>query len=350
MRVIVDGIIFDLKGKGGIARYFSETLEAIRRIDPSIRLEVIVPPGTKGPRSLKCRQNGRLATSFVVSRGDIFHSSYYTRWPRLNIPAITTVYDFIDASFPLLRPNGIGFVQHQIDALQRSTALIAISKCTKELICQFADVDPSKVYLAYPGVSSPFSGPRPDEKNIEKFVLSTTGGIPYYLHVGARGNYKNFRTILKAYSIAAQAKLTERHLVLIGGESTLASDEIDIVVSAGVIDRVHLLHGVTDETLHLAYTGADATVSASLMEGFGIPVVESLSCGTGLILSDIPVYREIAEEYAIFLPANNVDDWVSALIGNAPLVKAGCRDSIINTFSWNISAHTHLDVYSKIIL
>ncbi|MBE0677028.1 MAG: glycosyltransferase family 4 protein [Bacteroidales bacterium] len=338
-----------MKSNGGIARYFTETLNAIKKNDPNTCLEVIIPAGTNKPHSLACRENGRLSTSFAVLRGDVFHTSYYTRWPRLKIPIITTVYDFIDASFPLLSPNGNGFIQRQIDTIRRSSAVISISKSTKELICQFAGIDSSKVYLAYPGVSFPFSGSQPDYQDIRKFVQLITGGAPYILHVGTRGNYKNFRTILRAYSLAAQSKYSERHLVLIGGEHALAPDEIDMVVSSGIIDRVHLLHGLTDKMLHLAYAGADAMVSASLMEGFGIPIVESLSCGTGLILSDISVYREIAEGYAIFLRANSVDDWVTALIGETPPVEAGWKDSIINKFNWDTAAQTHLNVYSALI-
>jgi glycosyltransferase involved in cell wall biosynthesis len=349
MRVIVDGIIFNTKGKGGIARYFTETLNAIKKNDPNTCLEVIIPVGTNAPHSLACRENGRLATSFAVSRGDVFHTSYYTNWPRLKIPIITTAYDFIDASFPLLRPNGEGFVKRQIDTIRRSSAVIAISNSTKELTCQFADIDSSKVYLAYPGVTLPFSGPLPEDQEIKKFVQSVTGGAPYILHVGTRGNYKNFKTILRAFSLAAQSKFTQRHLVLIGGEYVLPPDEIDMVVSSGIIDRVHLLHGINDNMLHLAYAGADAMVSASLMEGFGIPIVEALACGTGLILSDISVYREIAEGYAVFIRANSVDDWVTAMIDQEPTVEPGWKDSIIAKYDWDIAAQTHLNVYSTVV-
>ena len=116
------------------------------------------------------------------------------------------------------------------------------------------------------------------------------------------------------------------------------------MVSARLLNRIHFLPIVNDDVLRLAYAGADAMVHASLMEGFGIPVVEALASGTGLILSDIPVYREIAGSMAAFVDPVDPDAWGEAIL-RPVTVQSGWRDAVLSRFSWAAAAAAHLDAY-----
>ena len=346
MRVVVDGSVYGRNAEGGIARYWTEVMKAMTRLDSSLGLEVVVPPRAHRPEGVSCRTIGSLGAYASALRADLFHSTYYTRWPRLKCPSVVTAYDFIDASFPLLRPNGDGFVERQLDAIRRASGVIAISESTRALVMEWSGMDSSKIHVAYPAVAAPFAQPLPDAEEIRSFRAAQTGGAPYLLHVGARRNYKNFRTLLKAF--CRSASHTDRHLLILGGKHPLAEDELDWVCSARLLNRVHMSSRVDDATLRLAYAGADAMVHASRMEGFGIPVIEALACGTGLILSDIPVYREIAEGRALFVEADDVEAWEEALKANIR-IQPVWRDEIVKQYAWEKAAQVHMDAYKSIL-
>lgn len=343
MRIVVDGSIYGLSPTGGIARYWTETMRAVRRMGLPLYFDVIVPPQAYVPDvASSCSRIGSLRSYSAAWRADVFHSSNYTRWPRIKCPSVVTAYDFVDASFPLLRPNGDEYVENQIKALNQAAVVIAISESTKAQVLLWTNIHPERVHVAYPAVSAPFHEPLPDPADVASFRQKITGGAPYLLHVGNRRNYKNFRTILKAFCLAARR--TDRHLVIMGGVHSLSEDELDWIYSGKLADRVHIVRKPGDSDLRMAYAASEAMVHASRMEGFGIPVVEALASGTGLILSDIPVYREIANNKAVFVDPDNIDMWVDALIGPVP-VDPGWRDETIGLYTWSAAAQAHYQAY-----
>lgn len=346
MRIVVDGIIYGKNSEGGIARYWTEVMRILPGLGGSLCLDVVVPPGANCPADVPCRTSGRLSTLLTAARADIFHTTYYTRWLRVKCPSVVTAYDYIDASFQLLQPNGPGFVERQMESIRRASAVITISHASRDLTVELAGVDPARVFVAYPGVASSFSMPLPREEEIREFRQKYTGGAPYLVHVGKRTNYKNFRTILRAFCRAAPSM--DRHLLVLGGGHSFADDELELVVSARLHDRVHFYRRADDAMLRLAYAGADAMVHASLMEGFGISVIEALACGTGLILSDIQAYREIAGAHAIFVEAVDVDAWAQAMREEAR-VSPSWREEILRQYTWEAAARTHVKAYESVI-
>ena len=345
MRVIVDGHVFGMAPDGGIARYWTEIIRAAAHLELPMRFDVALSPTARRPAGVPCRTSGSLSAYWAAWRADLFHTTYYTHWPRMKCPSVATVYDFVDASFPLLRPNGEGFVGRQMAALKRAAAVVAISKSTRDLAVRLAGIDPARLFVAYPAVAAPFAAPLPGAAEIRKFRAEQTGGAPYLVHVGDRRNYKNFRTVLRAFCRAAPSM--DRHLLILGGKHPLAEDELDWVYSARLSNRVHFCSRVDDATLRLAYAGADAMVHASRMEGFGIPVIEALACGTGLILSDIPVYREIAEGRAVWVEADDVEAWEQALKTDVR-VQPGWREEVLKSYTWEAAARVHLDAYRSV--
>ncbi|MDD5708418.1 MAG: glycosyltransferase family 1 protein, partial [Kiritimatiellae bacterium] len=325
IRVVVDGTIFAARPQGGISRYWCEVLRSLARRQDQVRVAVVAPD-TAAPRpELSFLRSGSLRARWSAYMADIFHSTHYTRWPRFKRPTVVTAYDFIDAEFPHLHPNGVGFVERQMGELRRAAAVIAISKATADLAIKRANVNPDRLVVAYPAVSEPFARPLPTGAEREAFRARQTGGSPYLVHVGDRGNYKNFGTLLRAFVLAVDK--TDRHLVAVGGAS-LRPDEAALLSEPGIAGRVHFVASADDAWLRLAYAAADAMVHASRMEGFGIPVIEALACGTGLILSDIPVYREIAEGRALFVAADDVENWAAAISTAVP-VRPEWRDAIL---------------------
>ena len=166
------------------------------------------------------------------------------------------------------------------------------------------------------------------------------------MHVGRKYSYKNFRTVLEGYLQIADK--TDRHLLVVGGEDALSDDLAHAVYRARAEKKVHVLPFVSDVDLRLAYAASDGFLSASLGEGFGIPILEALASGAKPILSDIPVYREVAGDMAEYLPASDPEAWADTMLRDHPW-KPEYRDAVLARYSWKKCAEAHLRLYRKIL-
>jgi glycosyltransferase involved in cell wall biosynthesis len=346
IRVIIDGCVYQRNPRGGIARYWTETLTALERRREQVRCDVVVGGQARREGGKPSLADGSLRARLTAWRSDIFHSTYYTTWPRLRKPSVVTVYDLIDAELPRWHPNGQGFVARQLGVVREAAAVIAISQSTRALVRQWAGVEDARLFVAPPAVAPTFAGALPARAEIAAFRQRQTGGAPYLLHVGRRGNYKNAFAILQSFGQAAAR--CDRHLLFIGGSPAFSPAESAAIAAARVAERVHLVSQAGDDLLRLAYAGADAYVSASLMEGFGLPVIEAQACGTGLLLSDIPAYREIAPERAVFVAPTDIDAWAAAMASEIA-VEPHWRADVLRRYTWEATAQAHVAAYAHAI-
>lgn len=346
MRLCIDGIVYGNNAHGGVARYWTGLLKALSDLRVLDQIDLVIPRKAVRPVcGARIQRIGMPGAYWAAARAGVFHSTYYTRWPRIKCPSVITVYDFVDAAHPLCMSNGPDFVDRQRAVIERADAVIAISKTTALEIQQYTETDGNKIYCAYPGVASPFTDTPPSQQDRFSFRARLTGGAPYFLHVGKRGMYKNFRTLFRAFCrVASQI---DHHLVLVGDRNRLLADEWDCILTAGLESRVHYRPYVDDPWLRLAYAASDALVHASIQEGFGIPVIEALACGTACILSDIPVYREIASGLAQFVNPISEDAWAEAFL-DPPQIDSGARDQVLNKYQWDKAADTHIRAYRDI--
>lgn len=312
MNILWDGVIQGEIPNGGVSRYCADAINALSN-KAGNQILTICPPGApsfaaKGPH---LRQISQLPISKVNRfriksfKPDIFQSCYYGPSLTPGCPVVQIAYDFIDARYPLFMPNKPEFIEHQKHTLETADAVVAISESTRQDILKFTTVDSEKIHLIYPTVSTAFSArPRPSLPPLSK---------PYWLWVGQGRGYKNRLTFLRAFALTA--KEMDMDLILVGGPHSKLSDlELDILLTHKILDRVHHLHVVSDDTLRSLYASANAFVQSSLWEGFGIPIIEALSCGTRVVISDIPVFREVAGNHATYADPYSVDDWQKALL------------------------------------
>jgi glycosyltransferase involved in cell wall biosynthesis len=164
--------------------------------------------------------------------------------------------------------------------------------------------------------------------------LSSVGGLEipseYFLHVGARRPHKNVTV-----AVAALSELKpDEHLVLVGSPDPRFPDKVPSVArELGVADRVIELSGLSEAELYGLYAGAKAFVYPSLVEGFGLPLLEAMAAGVPVVASDIPVFREVGGDAAIFVAADKPTDWARALRSlddpalRADLISAGRRQA-----------------------
>lgn len=191
------------------------------------------------------------------------------------LPSVKTLYDigFIyDLGF-LSHPEAYGSsaktLKLQTDELvRRADHIITISQATKSDLIREYGLPTEKITVAYPGVDSSFSPAG------EKY----SGGRPYFLFVGSLTKTKNIPSLIEAL-----AGLIKYDLYLIGGDYWPDPEIDETIKKFHLGDRVKKLGFVSDEELPKYYRGAVAFVTTALQEGFCLPAVEAMACGTPVV-------------------------------------------------------------------
>lgn len=368
LRVLVDGVIYGAQKFGGISRCFTETFSRIGNQTGGIEIILHLPPNCqatipKGKWIRKIRDyNIRPRTLFhpLVSslskarawslHPQIFHSTYYTLPYWSGLRTVVTVYDFIYEKYPSLLGDARPFIEQKRRVIEQADAIVAVSHSTKRDILEYARVDEAKIAVIYPGVSDAFLAPSHTEDDREGFREKHKVGNPYWLYVGPRGLYKNFGTFLRAFIRAARE--TDGYIVAVGGEVKLESWQVDLLIRNRLDQRVRLLSEIDDEALRLAYSAAAGFVFPSLAEGFGIPLLEAMACGTPIIASDIPVFREIAADAALYFDPYDEESLAEAM---TQVLEQTTRQSLVergrkrvSEFSWDTASGKLENVYKSL--
>jgi glycosyltransferase involved in cell wall biosynthesis len=274
-------------------------------------------------RSFDCYLSTSLMSP-VLSRGEV----------------LTIIYDLIPLRLPALFPEHGMFREQVRRACQRSSALIAISECTKQDLIELMGVEPERIHVVYPGQNCDAQRIGPNQ--IATVLAQHRINKPYALYVGSLGPHKNVTTLLRAYEQARLAKKMSFALVLAGGtewgEETLA-----VLESLKVKQDVIVTGFVQDEDLPGLYAGADLFVFPSLYEGFGLPVLEAMAHGKAVIVSKGGAVPEVIGRAGICVNAHDIDELAEAMVhvlGHRSRREAMERASLAQAsiFSWETSA------------
>ncbi|MCD7709990.1 MAG: glycosyltransferase family 4 protein [Porphyromonadaceae bacterium] len=323
-------VLFDYQGfiqrVGGVSRYHVELIRHFTRV------EGILPPlfsenlylSEIGVRRLNpfpqihlpfLRKNAykvmdQLISLYFLERGDydIFHPTYLNPYYLRHVkgkPVVVTIHDLIQEKMERFDSRKIRRRRKKV--LKKVDAVIAISEQTKRDLLHFYDLDEKKVTVVYHGIDpTPVAcdGPAPYT-------------FPYLLYIGTRAYHKNFKAFLRAF---AQVQGDIR-LVCTG--FPFQAEELSLIRQLGLEGRI-IQQFVSDEELTRLLGHALAFVFPSLMEGFGLPILEAWRCGCPCIISDIPCFREVADDAALYFCPESVDDMAAVMnraIEDAPLLR-----------------------------
>ena len=245
-----------------------------------------------------------LGRAIAKAKLDLFHAPHFVL-PWTSCPSIVTIHDAILVHYPPPQPGGSFYYSLMMRrALRKSVRVLTVSESAKRDIVQAFPCDPSKIEVTPNGVDAIF------------FERGPAAEGRYFLYVGNDKPHKNVGALIDAFRIAGGAAGFSPPTISRepGGLKPAAPLGARLVLAGAEFARYRDVPGVvtegfvTIERLAELYRGAVALVMPSLEEGFGLPVIEAMACGTPAIASDIPVFREIAGDAALL-----TNDFASAM-------------------------------------
>ncbi|WP_222267530.1 glycosyltransferase family 4 protein [Modestobacter marinus] len=253
----------------------------------------------------------------------------------------TIVHDCILESDPAFAPSALtrALYMAATSVVVRRDRVITPTAASAAAVQETYGVPADAVTVIPWGVETAFRGARArPEEDAGSATAARTLPAPgsYLLHVGARRPHKNVVTLVRAL-----ARLPEDlDLVLVGPVDRRTPDPVpEVAEELGVAGRVVHLPHVSEADLIALYRGAQAFVYPSLVEGFGLPLLEAMAAGAPVVASDIPVFREVSRGAAELVPVSDPGAWAEAVMGlrdparRAQLVHAG--HEVARTATWS---------------
>ena len=265
-----------------------------------------------------------------------FHTSDWIE-PPSNCSKVAVVHDLAMFKFPEFAQERILKVHRRKLKLARKEAnkVIAVSNSTKNDLVEMLGFDPAKITVIYEAAGDQFK-PAHKRSLLQKYGI----GGKYVLTLGTREPRKNLRRTIEAFS---KLGLKNTRLVVVGkfgwGEDIRPSEN---VIVTGFIPG---------NDLPTIYTFSEAFVYPALYEGFGLPVLEAMSCGAPVVTSNTSSLPEVAGKAAVMVDPTNIGQIAAgirtALENRDILQKKGIEQA--KKFSWERTAHKTVEVYEKIM-
>lgn len=246
-----------------------------------------------------------------TSGAELVHYQYFVIPVVSPVPSVVTIHDTIYSRFPTLIPphHRLLYSVFMRCCVRQARRIICVSQASADDLCRFFPRTPRENIRVVPnGVEERF---RPLETD-DPTELRAKLGLPehYVLYVGNHRGHKNLPRLIQAF--AGIARDLPHSLVLPSAKGRGSELTEHAISSAGVGERV-IYHPLPDESLPAIYSLADAFVLPSLAEGFGLPALEAMACGTPVVTSNTTSLPEVVGDAAITVDPYSIDDLAQAI-------------------------------------
>jgi glycosyltransferase involved in cell wall biosynthesis len=311
-----------------------------------------------------------LPVDLLTGALDLLHAPDFVL-PPTRARTIVTIHDLSFLVHPECAQPGI--VRYLTDAvprgLRRANVILADSQATRRDLVRLLAVDPARVELVYPGVGPQFRPMAAEETTPVRHRL----GLPdrFVLFVSTLEPRKNLVRLLEAFALleaggwglgasadypasSLQPPASRMHLVIAGRRGWLYEDIFAAIDRLQLRERVRLLDYVHDNDLPALYNLAAAFAYPSIYEGFGIPPLEALACGTPTVIADNSSLPEVVADAAVLVSAEDVGSIASGIARvvsdeglRARLRAAGPAQA--RKFTWEQAAKRVLACYERAV-
>lgn len=366
MRILLDGRFYGLEN-AGLGRYTINLVKELVQLDTKNEYVILLRKkyfdGLKFPKNWKkiladyrhytLAEQIKLPTVIEKQNPDIAH------FLNFNIPVfykgkfIVTIHDLLmpkhrnaratTLPFYFFYPKHLASRYAMRQAVVKSEKVIVPSSAVKKEVVDYYNINSQKVEVIYEGVSVQTISHKPLTINHE----------PYFLYVGNAYPHKNLERLIKA--IVYLNKVTKRKVLLsIASSRDIFTKRLEEQIKKiGASGYVKLLGFVPDEDLGSLYKNSIAFVYPSLSEGFGLPGLEAMASGTIALVSDIPVFKEIYKDSAIYFDPYDVYSIASSMekvlaMNNEQRTKlVSYGKEFVKHYSWSKMAREILRLYES---
>lgn len=375
MRVAINAFFWGQTTTGS-GQYLHHLVQALRRVRPDIalillgdtaatrRAHTMPPPNDVGWRhvptpfdtlhanlaKLWFEQVGAPRAALAV-QADLYHVPYFAPPWRAPLPVIATIHDLIPLLLPAYRGSPLVRLYTALvaRAARRTPAILADSEATRRDILMHLRLPPTRVHTVY--LATDIQPPAVEA--IAAIRARYALPEPYALYLGGFDVRKRVPLLMRAlahttgdWSLVVAGRLPRQ-------DTPFTPDPRRVAEEAGVADRVHFCGFVPDEEKAALIGGARFFVFPSIYEGFGLPVLEALTCGVPVITTNASSLPEIAGQAGLIVPPDDErqlanaldrlmhDDTLHARLATAARQHAAC-------FAWEKTAHETAQVYAML--
>ena len=292
----------------------------------------------------------------AASECELLHVPHYNAPLLRRGCLLITIHDLLHIVDPVHRKRLASWIYAQPVmrlAARRADHIFTVSEYSKRQISELLSIDAEKITVTYSGV-----GPHiyPEDRAEAKKSITKDFGItePFLLFVGNLKPNKNVGGLLEAFSVLVTRRRILHKLMIVGDDSQFRPLLEQSAHDLGIAARVVFARRISNEQVRRAYSAADLTVLPSFEEGFGLPVVESMACGTPVTCSSVASLPEVGGDAAEYFTPSNTDSIVAAmervLLNSERWTEMHDRGfEQAARFTWLGCAVRHFPVYQKFL-
>jgi glycosyltransferase involved in cell wall biosynthesis len=288
---------------------------------------------------------------------DLLHALAFVAPFTAPCPFVVTVYDLSFLRYPeAFRPFNRWYLrQFTTRSVKRAKAIIAISESTRQDVINFLGAPPEKVHTIYCGVDNNFC-PLPVAQ-VEAFRAAQ--GLPdrFILFLGTLEPRKNVEGLIRAYAHWSTQNPPAPPLIIGGGKGWYYHHIFKLVEALNLTTSIRFTDYIPQDQLALWYNAASLFVYPSYFEGFGLPVLEAMACGTPVITSTASSLPEVAGTSGAAQLVNPTDPLALATAMSQVMANADLRHAMqeqglrrATEFSWDKTARETAEVYRQVTL
>ncbi len=315
-------------------------------------IPIVVPPPTRHPILWYIWFEWSVARILKKLKPDVFLSMDNYCTLNTKIRTVLVQHDISFVHYPKEVPRLVhAYYKFFIPKfLKKADRIITVSEfCKRDILSAYKNISPKKITVAFNGWREAFKPISDSEK--ENTRKTYTNGAPYFIYVGSINPRKNIDTLIKAFDMFKTNVSSEVKLVLVGRVAWQKEKVMSAYKTSKFKSDIIFMGYVESSLLPALLGSALALTYISLFEGFGVPIIEAMSCEVPVITSNCTAMPEIANNAALLVNPTDIDDVANALqniyadvdLRNQLIAKGKIRK---NNFSWDTTA----EIIQKIIL
>ena len=366
MRVGIDARLVYYR-KAGISQYILRLLEQLGAIDRQDEFTVfqsrkdsavLVNQDNFRKRSLWTPPHHRLeqhllSLELAATDLDVLHSPDFIPPFRRKCKSVITVHDLNFLLYPeFLTPESASYYGQIDQAVRKCDHIIAVSHSTKHDIIQLTGTPENKITVVHEAAHSMYR-PLEDRSAVQRLQQQFDISRPFVLFVSTIEPRKNVPTLLRAYKRLLDDYHAKVDLVLAGEKGWLFDRVFNLVRELGIQKRVHFVGPVSSEDLLDLYNAAEMLVHPAFYEGFGLPPLEAMACGTPVVASNTSAVPEVVGDAALLVDPAETDEITVAMwrvLSDDALARQMSEKGLkrASQFSWRRAAEETLQIYRRL--